>query len=103
MSTTKTILSPKIASKESIESQNTLLQLEVYNKKQNRKPIYSSAPITLNNFVACDRCFGYNPIEDIPLSYTYLTNICPECGYKGVRYISTSSNKLFGYVHKNIY
>jgi hypothetical protein len=75
----------------------------VYNKKENRKSMYCSAPFTLNNFIACDRCFGYNPTVDIPLSYTYLTNICPECGNKGVRYISTSSNKLFGYVHKNIY
>ena len=103
MSTNKTVLNPKIPRRGRTESQNILLKLEVYNKKQNKKSINSSALLTLNNFIACDRCFGYNPRENITLSYTYSTNICPECGNKGVRYISTSSNKLFGYVQKNIY
>ena len=103
MSTTKIVLNPRKLSRGPIESQKTLLQSEMDNRMQNRKSIYAPVPLTFNNFIACDSCFGYNPRENIPLSRAYSTNICPECGNKGVRYISTSSNKLFGYVYKNIY
>lgn len=103
MSTTKSVLNPRIQNRIQPESQNTFMPLETNNEEQNRKSISSSARLVFNNFVACDNCFGYNPLDNIPLSSTYVIKACPECGNKGVRYISTASNKLFDYVHKNIY
>lgn len=103
MSTTKTNLNPRIQKRVQTVSQNTYLQLEINTKLQNTQSASGSVLLVFNNFITCDKCFGYNPRDNVSLSSKYLSNVCPECGNKGVRYLSTASNKLFDYVHKNVY
>ena len=72
MSTTKSVLNPRIQNTIQTESQYTFMQLETNKEEQNRKLISCSAPLVFNNFIACDNCFGYNPRDNIPLSSTYV-------------------------------
>ena len=104
MSKTKIVLNSRLQSNVHSEIKKTSLQLGIDRRNHNTRSTSSVAPWVYNNFVACDKCFAFNPKEN---SYTasaspYLKNICSECGSRGVRYISTASNKLFEYVYKNI-
>ena len=103
MSKTNKFLKQRLQSRIHSKKKSTFLRLETRRGKQGLKPISGAAYWLSNNFVACDRCFTFNPQERIQISYSYLKNICPECGNKGVRYLSTASNKLFDYVSRNIY
>ena len=103
MSTMKTVLHPRLQNKKRSEDENALLELDTIRSEQKSKPTSNVARWIINNFVACDRCFGFNPQENIHISPANLEKICPECGDRGVRYLITSNSKLYDYVYKNIY
>ena len=103
MSTTKTVLHPRLQNKKPGENENALLKLNTIKAKQETKLTSNATCWITNNFVTCDRCFGFNPLENIHISSSNLKKICPECGDKEVRYISTTNSKLYDYIYKNIY
>jgi hypothetical protein len=103
MSITNSVLRPPLQNKKRSENDNTLLELHTIRAQQKLKSTPNVAHWIINNFVACDRCFGFNPHENGYISCSNIEKICPECGDKGVRYISTANSKLYDYLYKNIY
>lgn len=103
MPTTKTVLHPRLQNKKPGENENALLKLNAIRAEQKTKLPSNVACLITNNFVACDRCFGFNPLENTHISSSNIEKICPECGDKKVRYLSTTNSKLYDYVYKNIY
>lgn len=103
MSKTRNVLNERLQHRIRSKKETPFLDLEIKKGEQNTKPISNGSPWKINNFVACDRCFTFNPYENIHISSSHSKNICPECGDKRVHYLSAISRKLFDYVHKNIY
>jgi hypothetical protein len=54
------------------------------------------------SFVICNGCYDFVPFVSAANSFNQPHNACANCGSHQIRYLSTSSGKLFGYLSKNI-